>query len=164
MVPSMLLQPLVENSIKHGLSSKIEGGSIFLRSRLTDSKLIIEVEDDGVGMGAAQSAGKAHRTGRDRHRHGKRGGAIESLIRRNGAHDHRQPRRQGNSDPFAAAGAAERRRDSGRASTKNVPARAGKTLHIAERSCEAQNLDCATARLALAISCKRLSSLSNSIA
>ena len=53
MVPSMLLQPLVENSLKHGLSSKIEGGSIFLRSRLTDSKLVIEVEDNGVGMGAA---------------------------------------------------------------------------------------------------------------
>jgi two-component system LytT family sensor kinase len=44
-VPSMLLQPLVENSIKHGLG---------LRSRVTDSRLIIEVEDDGVGMGAAQ--------------------------------------------------------------------------------------------------------------
>ena len=55
MVPSMLLQPLVENSIKHGLSSKIEGGSIYLRSRLTGSRLMIEVEDDGVGMGAAQS-------------------------------------------------------------------------------------------------------------
>jgi two-component system LytT family sensor kinase len=53
MVPSMLLQPLVENSIKHGLASKIEGGSIFLRSRMTDSQLVIEVEDDGVGMGAA---------------------------------------------------------------------------------------------------------------
>jgi two-component system LytT family sensor kinase len=53
MVPSMLLQPLVENSIKHGLSPKVEGGSIFLRSRLVDSQLTIEVEDDGVGMGAA---------------------------------------------------------------------------------------------------------------
>src|SRR5580700_9814519 len=53
MVPSMLLQPLVENSIKHGLSTKIDGGSIYLRSRLTDSHLIIEVEDDGVGMGSA---------------------------------------------------------------------------------------------------------------
>jgi two-component system LytT family sensor kinase len=53
MVPSMLLQPLVENSIKHGLSSKIDGGSIYLRSRLTDSHLIVEVEDDGVGMGSA---------------------------------------------------------------------------------------------------------------
>jgi two-component system, LytTR family, sensor kinase len=52
MVPSMLLQPLVENSIKHGLSSKVEGGSIFLRSRVSDSRLIIEVEDDGVGIAA----------------------------------------------------------------------------------------------------------------
>jgi two-component system, LytTR family, sensor kinase len=50
MVPSMLLQPLVENSIKHGLSPKVEGGSIYLRSRVSDDKLIIEVEDDGVGM------------------------------------------------------------------------------------------------------------------
>lgn len=53
MVPSMLLQPLVENSLKHGLASKIEGGSIFLRSRLANSRLIVEVEDNGVGMGAA---------------------------------------------------------------------------------------------------------------
>src|ERR1700731_3622116 len=54
MVPSMLLQPLVENSIKHGLSSMVEGGSIYLRSRLSDSRLIIEVEDDGVGISATQ--------------------------------------------------------------------------------------------------------------
>lgn len=52
-VPSMLLQPLVENSIKHGLGPKVEGGSIYLRSRVVESKLIIEVEDDGVGMGGA---------------------------------------------------------------------------------------------------------------
>jgi two-component system LytT family sensor kinase len=54
MVPSMLLQPLVENSIKHGLSSKIDGGSIYLRSQLADSHVMIEVEDDGVGMASAQ--------------------------------------------------------------------------------------------------------------
>jgi two-component system LytT family sensor kinase len=54
MVPSMLLQPLVENSIKHGLASKVEGGSIHLRSRLSDTGLVIEVEDDGVGMAATQ--------------------------------------------------------------------------------------------------------------
>jgi len=53
-VPSMLLQPLVENSIKHGLGPKVEGGSIYLRSRVVDSRLIIEVEDDGVGMSGAQ--------------------------------------------------------------------------------------------------------------
>ena len=54
MVPSMILQPLVENSIKHGLAPKVEGGSITLRSRLIKSRLVIEVEDDGVGIGATQ--------------------------------------------------------------------------------------------------------------
>jgi len=54
MVPSMLLQPLVENCIKHGLSPKVEGGSITLRSRLIKSRLVVEVEDDGVGMASAQ--------------------------------------------------------------------------------------------------------------
>src|SRR5947199_2202257 len=54
MVPSMLLQPLVENSIKHGLSSKIDGGSIVLRSQLSNSHVTIEVEDDGVGMASVQ--------------------------------------------------------------------------------------------------------------
>jgi len=58
-VPSMLLQPLVENSIKHGLATKVEGGSIYLRSRVSDSKLIIEVEDDGVGMGGAAPLSKS---------------------------------------------------------------------------------------------------------
>src|ERR1022692_2508343 len=51
MVPSMLLQPLVENCIKHGLAPKVEGGSITLRSRVIKSRLVVEVEDDGVGMG-----------------------------------------------------------------------------------------------------------------
>jgi len=54
MVPSMLLQPLVENCIKHGLAPKVEGGSITLRSRLIKSRLVVEVEDDGVGMEASQ--------------------------------------------------------------------------------------------------------------
>jgi len=52
-VPSMMLQPLVENSIKHGLSPKVGGGSIHLRSRIENEHLVVEVEDDGVGMGAA---------------------------------------------------------------------------------------------------------------
>jgi two-component system, LytTR family, sensor kinase len=53
-VPAMLLQPLVENSIKHGLAPKIDGGTIYLRARVHDGRLTIEVQDDGVGMGAAQ--------------------------------------------------------------------------------------------------------------
>ncbi|MGA2267976.1 MAG: sensor histidine kinase [Bryobacteraceae bacterium] len=50
LVPSMLLQPLVENSIKHGLSSKVEGGTIRIRAQRGQSKLHLLVEDDGVGI------------------------------------------------------------------------------------------------------------------
>jgi len=60
LVPSMILQPLVENAVKHGFSSRVEGGSIYLRSRSDGHRLTIEVEDDGVGMplsGASASSG-----------------------------------------------------------------------------------------------------------
>jgi two-component system LytT family sensor kinase len=50
LIPSMLLQPIIENSIKHGLSSKVEGGVITLRTRVRDERLHIEIEDDGVGV------------------------------------------------------------------------------------------------------------------
>lgn len=50
LVPSMLLQPIVENSIKHGLSSKVDGGMIRVRSRLADGWLQLLIEDDGVGI------------------------------------------------------------------------------------------------------------------
>ena len=49
-VPSMILQPLVENSIKHGFSRKVGGGRIIIRSVLQNGHAIIEVEDDGLGM------------------------------------------------------------------------------------------------------------------
>ncbi|HKD45296.1 MAG TPA: histidine kinase [Candidatus Angelobacter sp.] len=67
-VPSMLLQPLVENSIKHGLAPKVDGGSITLRSRVQEGKLVIHVEDDGVGMStppavAAQTKASGHGIG-----------------------------------------------------------------------------------------------------
>lgn len=49
-VPSMLLQPLVENSIKHGIAGRVEGGTITLRARRVGDRLTLEVGDDGVGM------------------------------------------------------------------------------------------------------------------
>lgn len=49
-VPSMLLQPIVENSIRHGLSNKVTGGSIYVRSRIQGQRLQILVEDDGIGI------------------------------------------------------------------------------------------------------------------
>jgi two-component system LytT family sensor kinase len=50
LVPSMLLQPLVENSIRHGLSSKVEGGMVRVRSHSGGGRIRITVEDDGVGI------------------------------------------------------------------------------------------------------------------
>lgn len=49
-VPSMILQPLVENAIKHGLSRKVGAGRITLRSRRTRDSLLLDVEDDGIGI------------------------------------------------------------------------------------------------------------------
>jgi two-component system LytT family sensor kinase len=56
LVPSMLLQPLIENCVKHGLSSKVEGGTIKLRARRANSRLHVTVEDDGVGIPEAKLA------------------------------------------------------------------------------------------------------------
>src|SRR5208283_1373073 len=49
-VPSMILQPLVENALRHGIAPKIEGGAITLRAQRGKGQLIIEVVDDGVGI------------------------------------------------------------------------------------------------------------------
>ena len=53
-VPSMILQPIIENSIKHGLTAKLGGGTITLRSFVERAHLVIEVVDDGFGMTDAQ--------------------------------------------------------------------------------------------------------------
>ncbi len=50
LIPSMLLQLIVENSIKHGISPKVGGGTIWIRSAVQGSRLQLELEDDGVGI------------------------------------------------------------------------------------------------------------------
>jgi len=49
-VPSMILQPLVENSIKHGFARKVGPGVITIRSHRENGRAVIEVEDDGMGF------------------------------------------------------------------------------------------------------------------
>jgi two-component system LytT family sensor kinase len=49
-VPSMILQPLIENAIGHGIGPKIEGGTITLRAARRNGRLAVEVIDDGVGI------------------------------------------------------------------------------------------------------------------
>jgi len=51
-VPSMLLQPIIENAIRHGLAPKVEGGEIRLRTRLADGRLAIDIHDNGMGISA----------------------------------------------------------------------------------------------------------------
>jgi len=49
-VPSMLLQPMVENAIKHGLAPRLEGGQIFVRAHAVDGRIAIEIQDNGIGI------------------------------------------------------------------------------------------------------------------
>ncbi len=60
LVPSILLQPLIENSIKHGLEPRIHGGVVTLRSRMEGERILIEVADDGVGMGNHPASALRH--------------------------------------------------------------------------------------------------------
>lgn len=50
LVPTMMLQPIIENSIRHGLANKIEGGTVSLRVWREETRLCISIEDDGLGM------------------------------------------------------------------------------------------------------------------
>jgi len=63
-LPTLLLQPLVENAIEHGLEPKIEGGRICIRARVVDGQLELCVDDDGLGpdvprRGRKQGSGMA---------------------------------------------------------------------------------------------------------
>jgi LytS/YehU family sensor histidine kinase len=52
-LPPLLLQPIVENSIKHGLEPKLEGGSIEVSASRDANELLLDVRDSGLGMGEA---------------------------------------------------------------------------------------------------------------
>jgi Histidine kinase len=56
-LPSMLLQPLVENSIKHGLESKKQGGEVRIKARKQGDWLELVVEDTGVGFASNPNTG-----------------------------------------------------------------------------------------------------------
>ena len=53
-LPPLILQPIVENSVIHGLLTKEEGGTIKITANKSDCEYIIEIEDDGIGMGKEQ--------------------------------------------------------------------------------------------------------------
>ena len=49
-VPSLLLQPLVENAVRHGIGARIEGGTVRIAARRNGDTLVIAIEDDGPGL------------------------------------------------------------------------------------------------------------------
>jgi len=55
--PPMLLQPLVENALRHGIEAKLGGGEICIRSWIENAGLQIEVSDDGVGLSDPNTGG-----------------------------------------------------------------------------------------------------------
>lgn len=54
LIPKLIIQPLVENGILHGLEPKKEGGTILITIEVQGDNLVIAVEDDGVGADEAQ--------------------------------------------------------------------------------------------------------------
>ena len=56
-VPPLLLQPLVENSIKHGLEPKVQGGRITIGAERDAQALVLEVQDTGVGGAVGGNTG-----------------------------------------------------------------------------------------------------------
>jgi signal transduction histidine kinase len=56
-IPPMILQPIVENAIKHGIGPKVEGGKVRVSARQDGDRIVLTVEDTGVGP-AAKSRGR----------------------------------------------------------------------------------------------------------
>jgi LytS/YehU family sensor histidine kinase len=54
-VPALLLQPLVENAIRHGLETKVDGGRIEVIARREDEALVLDVRDTGSGLRSEQT-------------------------------------------------------------------------------------------------------------
>jgi LytS/YehU family sensor histidine kinase len=52
LVPNLLLQPLVENAIRHGIAPRVAGGRLVIRARRAGPHLEVQIEDDGPGLSA----------------------------------------------------------------------------------------------------------------
>src|SRR5579859_27812 len=86
LVPCLVIQPLVENAIRHGLSSRTSGGTVSVSARRVEEQLEIVVADDGVGLPAgwtmAGSAGFGLSVTRERIRGLHPGSGSRFVVRR----------------------------------------------------------------------------------
>jgi len=62
-VPSLILQPLVENAIRHGIGPRARGGNIDVTIKTRSQSLMIEIADDGVGLTSRRSRERSRGTG-----------------------------------------------------------------------------------------------------
>lgn len=62
-IPPLLLQALVENSIKHGLEPSVQGGRIDIRAQREGQSLVLQVQDSGVGLGTGVPSGNPANSG-----------------------------------------------------------------------------------------------------
>ena len=92
LVPSFILQPIVENALKHGIAKKAEAGRIDVAARIVDEMLELRVRDDGAGMGDTSTEGVGLLNTRERLRtiyggrasltiHSPADGGMEVVIR-----------------------------------------------------------------------------------
>ena len=79
-MPKLLLQPLVENAIYHGVKNNPDGGTIWVRGSVKDEKLVFEVEDDGRGMRAQELENLFSEGDKSKIKHG--GVAIRNIRER----------------------------------------------------------------------------------
>ena len=79
-VPPMLLQPLVENAVKHGLEPKVEGGAVTVVARRDGGRVVLQVADSGSGFGAAATSGTKVGLAQLRERLAAIYGAAASLV------------------------------------------------------------------------------------
>ncbi len=82
MIPSMLVQPFIENAIWHGIMPKDEGGLIKLNFDLVDSDLLISIIDDGVGLANSEKEKKAGHISRGMTLIRERVGLLNKLNKR----------------------------------------------------------------------------------
>ncbi len=77
--PPLTLQPLVENTVRHGLEPKVAGGRVQVRAQASGGELVIEVADDGVGFPAQAGSGVRLANVRDRLR-SQYGNAVRFAV------------------------------------------------------------------------------------
>ncbi len=57
LVPNLILQPLVENAVKHGVSKTVGAGRIEIRAQRTDERVVLSVHDNGPGLPSGKAPG-----------------------------------------------------------------------------------------------------------